>query len=94
MSRASGNGNGGDDGRDRCGTCNFFEPNPDNPKAGECYGNPPTAFLVPAAPTVARPNAQGFGVVAVRPPVTARTLACGHYDDTLEGELVSPEGTA
>ena len=47
-----------------CKDCIFFQPDPQNPKDGNCHGEPPTVIFTPKGPG------------AIRPRVNARDTAC------------------
>jgi hypothetical protein len=70
-----------------CGECAFFlDAGPDAP--GSCWFNPPTAIGLPVAvpknpiALPGGPGAQGAALAtyALRPPVTADTMACGRFE--------------
>jgi hypothetical protein len=86
---------------DTCGTCvHYLGAQAQKPDVGQghCMRYPPIPVPVmqPAPSTVLAPGnhgqpAQGFGVMSVRPPVTADTPACGEHD-TPEGAQPAPGG--
>jgi hypothetical protein len=86
-----------------CGDCAHFQKPKGEKDMGSCWRHPPAALSIPIpasqAPGAilradkANPNAiAGFMTLAVRPPVTADTLACGDFE--LPPESEAPGGPA
>jgi hypothetical protein len=78
-----------------CEHCIFFRLTED--KSGNCWRNPPTPLPMlapqPGKIQVDGPPAQGVAILAIRPPVTTDTLACGEYDDGSPELQGGPGGT-